>query len=219
MIIKKLKRVVVSLVAMATIFAVNPVAAHAEWKQDSKGWWYANGDTWYTGWKQLDGKWYFFNKTGYMEHNCYVDNYYLNNDGYWDGSAQEFSVKYPTSWIKSTSTTGKTIYFLDNKGTSMNSETASIRGKSTQEFIQNSVTQIKNLGVDKVDVSQQVINSRTVDVFDYKINDSKTNLQLQMHQVVFYNNNQAYIFTLGGIGDISSANKDSFNEMLKTVTF
>ena len=40
-----------------------------------------------------------------------------------------------------------------------------------------------------------------------------------MHQVVFYNNNQAYLFTLGGLGDISSANMDSFNEMLKTVTF
>lgn len=219
MIIKSLKRLVLSIVTMATIFAVNPVVAHAEWKQDSKGWWYASGNTWYTGWKQLDGKWYFFNKTGYMEHNCYADNYYLNNEGYWDGSPQEFSAKYPSSWVKSTSTTGKTIYYLDNKGTSANSETASIKGKSTQEFIQNSVSQIKGLGVDKVDVSQQVINSRTVDVFDYKIKDSKTNVEVKMHQVVFYNNNQAYIFTLGGIGDFLSANMDSFNEMLKTVTF
>lgn len=218
MIIKNLKRLTASVITMAAIFAVNPIAAHAEWKQDGTGWWYADGNSWYTGWKQVDGKWYFFDNKGYMAHNRYVDNYYLNGDGVWDGLSQSFSVTYPSSWVKSTSN-GKTMYLLDNKLTSVQSETAGTQGKTPQQCLDDVVNKLKSIGVSKVDTSQQVINGKTVYVLDYTAKDAKVNADLKMHQVIFYNNNQAYIFTIGGLSDISSSNMDSFNDMLKTVTF
>ena len=38
------------------------------WIHDAGGWWYRNTDGTYTvnNWQQIDGKWYFFNSTGYM---------------------------------------------------------------------------------------------------------------------------------------------------------
>ncbi|MBQ9041601.1 MAG: hypothetical protein IJ111_02170 [Eggerthellaceae bacterium] len=38
------------------------------WKENSKGWWWDNGDgTWpASDWKKVDGKWYYFDKNGYM---------------------------------------------------------------------------------------------------------------------------------------------------------
>lgn len=230
MIIKHLRRIAATVITIATVFAASPIAAHAEWKQDSTGWWYADGNSWYTGWKQVDGKWYYFDSNGYMAHDQYIGNYYLNSQGYWDASvgttstntnaaSQGFSVQYPSSWTKATIATG-TIYYLDDKKTSVNEKTASIQGASRQDFLNESVKNLKNtFGTDQVDISQQTINGKTVDVLDYKFKDTKTNDQLQIHQVVFYNNSQIYIFTLGGIADISSVNMDSFNDMLKTVTF
>ena len=74
------------------------------WKSNSKGWWYEyskgsyaknefmtiGGQTYYfgsdgymvTGWKKLDGKWYVFNESGVMFHDCwYQGTYYLDSNG------------------------------------------------------------------------------------------------------------------------------------------
>ncbi len=211
---------VVSLLAIALVLAVNPVAAHAEWKQDSTGWWYANGDSWYTGWKQIDGKWYYFENNGYMVHDYYVDNYHLNTEGYWDGTlqSQDFSVNYPSSWIKAKSTSGMSIYLLGNKFTIENEVTGNMQGKSRDEFIDESIKAIKSrFNVDQVDVLQQMINGRTVDIFEYKFKIEYN--ERQIHEVIFYNNDKSYAFTLVGDNGISSANMDEFNNMLKTITF
>lgn len=220
MVIKNLKRIAASIIMMATIFAVNPIAAHAEWRQNGTGWWYADGSSWYTGWKQIDGKWYYFDSNGYMAHDRYVDNYYLNSEGYWDTSSEGFSAKYPSNWIKSTSAKGNVVYILDNKGTSLNVHTSSMQGQATKYDVGIAAKEIKSeFGIDNVTISQQTINGRTVDVLDYKFKEDEAYIELQVHQVIFLNNNRVYVFTLGAIGDISSANMDSFNEMLKTITF
>jgi glucan-binding YG repeat protein len=39
-------------------------------------------------WQKIDGKWYFFDKEGYMEANAYRQGYYLTKDGAWDGKAK-----------------------------------------------------------------------------------------------------------------------------------
>ena len=36
-------------------------------------------------WQKIDGKWYFFDKEGYMESNAYRQGYYLTANGAWDG--------------------------------------------------------------------------------------------------------------------------------------
>ena len=39
------------------------------WLKDNVGWWYCNADRSYTtdNWQQIDGSWYYFNKSGYMQ--------------------------------------------------------------------------------------------------------------------------------------------------------
>ena len=65
------------------------VSKKATWKKDSKGWWYGYAG-WYakSQWQLIDGKWYFFDKRGYMAKDCYVDGYYVGKDGAWDGGSK-----------------------------------------------------------------------------------------------------------------------------------
>jgi len=77
------KLVFVSLV-VASITALNSMGADAEWKKNDKGWWYSEGKSWVTGWKQLDSKWYYFGEDGYMKTGWLNNNdkwYYLKSDG------------------------------------------------------------------------------------------------------------------------------------------
>lgn len=99
------KLLVTSLIAMSVI-GVMPVAASAEWKQDSEnnyfwvedgakaqGWKYIGGE-WYNfrndgvmqiGWVQDNGAWYYLWSNGSMAHDAWVSNsgtwYYFGLDG------------------------------------------------------------------------------------------------------------------------------------------
>ena len=77
----KLTKVIASTLVVASILALNPIGASASWKQDSNGWWNTEGNSWSIGWKQIDGKWYYFNSDGYMAHDTLVDGYYVGKDG------------------------------------------------------------------------------------------------------------------------------------------
>ena len=61
-----------------------------KWKKDSKGWRYEDSLGWYpkNRWQKIDGKWYFFDKQGYMEKDACRNGWYLGADGAWDGSAK-----------------------------------------------------------------------------------------------------------------------------------
>lgn len=83
-IIKKLVKKMLNLtITITTILSIFAIGVSAEWKQDNTGWWYAYGNYWDTGWNQIDGKWYFFDSNGYMEHDTTIDGYYLNSSGVW----------------------------------------------------------------------------------------------------------------------------------------
>ena len=53
------------------------------WKSDSTGWWVEDKSGWWPSsqWLQIDGYWYYFNGSGYMVTNQYVDGYWLGSDG------------------------------------------------------------------------------------------------------------------------------------------
>ena len=53
------------------------------WKQDSKGWWFDDESGWYAqdSWQKIDGKWYFFQKSGYMATLRYIEEWWVDADG------------------------------------------------------------------------------------------------------------------------------------------
>jgi hypothetical protein len=83
MIRKNLVKVIASTLMLASIFALNPIGASASWKQDTRGWWYAQDNSWITGWKPIEGKWYYFNSDGYMAHDTEINGFKLGSDGAW----------------------------------------------------------------------------------------------------------------------------------------
>ena len=54
-----------------------------EWKCNSTGWWVEDSSGWYpvSQWQKIDGKWYYFTDTGYMDYSEYRDGYWLGSDG------------------------------------------------------------------------------------------------------------------------------------------
>lgn len=80
------KYIIKTLVAALTVLSLSsvfPKEANAEWKQDSKGWWYSDGNSYYTGWKLIDGNWYYFYSDGYMATNDKIGDYFVNSTGAW----------------------------------------------------------------------------------------------------------------------------------------
>lgn len=82
---KVIKLIAVSLIVIS-IIALNPIGVSAEWKSDYKGWWYREGNSWATGWRLIESKWYYFYSDGYMAVNTKIDGYYLNLNGTWMSS-------------------------------------------------------------------------------------------------------------------------------------
>lgn len=62
---------------------VNDYAGILSWKCNSTGWWVEDSKGWYpvSQWQKIDGKWYYFDASGYMESSCYRDGYWLGSDG------------------------------------------------------------------------------------------------------------------------------------------
>lgn len=80
---RKLKKLVVGFIAILSLIVINPTTANAEWKSNNNGWWYTEGSSWATGWRLIDGNWYYFYSDGYLAHDCWVGNYYVNSSGAW----------------------------------------------------------------------------------------------------------------------------------------
>jgi len=107
----KLVKVIASILAVVSIIALNPIGASAEWKKDTTGWWYTEDNSWATGWKNIDGNWYYFYKkndsyglTGYMAHDTIIDGCYLNHNGIWSDGGAEIQayadLLNDTNWLK-----------------------------------------------------------------------------------------------------------------------
>lgn len=219
--IKHLKKFMAGVITIAAIFTINPIAAHAEWKQNPTGWWYANGNSWYKGWKQIDGKWYYFKSNGYMAHNCYINGkYHLNSKGIWDSTIQGFTIQHPSNWVRTTDSDDKTFYKIDNVGTSVDELIITSQIKTQKEFMDESIDKLKSeAGIDNITVSSQTFNGKSAQVINYKLKFSDTNKTLQIRQVFFFNNNELYIFSIGALNEISNENINAFNNFLNTIKY
>ncbi len=65
----------------------SPKKPEGSWVKDGSEWRYRTAEGKYAanGWKLIDGKWYYFDAEGIMEHNAYRRGYYLTPGGAWDG--------------------------------------------------------------------------------------------------------------------------------------
>ena len=55
------------------------------WKCNATGWWVEDTEGWYpvSQWQKIDGKWYYFTESGYMDYSEYRDGCWLGSDGSW----------------------------------------------------------------------------------------------------------------------------------------
>ncbi|AGF56280.1 hypothetical protein B0P06_005457 [Clostridium saccharoperbutylacetonicum] len=74
-------KVIASVLVVGSVFALNSVGASAEWKQDSHGWWNTEGNSYSIGWREINGKLYYFGQDGYMLHDTRIGYYILGSDG------------------------------------------------------------------------------------------------------------------------------------------
>ena len=76
------------------------------WKSDSSGWWVEDSAGWYpvSQWQKIDGKWYYFTASGYMDYSAYRDGYWLGSDGaIVDGYKGEWKSNSTGWWFEDTS--------------------------------------------------------------------------------------------------------------------
>lgn len=143
------KKFIATLLTTSIIVGALPMGVAAEWRQNSdSSWsWIENYSPYYDGWKQIDGKWYYFKQgkmqTGWMKY-CNTDWYYLGNDG-----ARK------TGWIKD----GTTSYYLKDDGVLATDvvidglyfdSNGTVFPKENQKvLVDNEYVKITYLGVDK----------------------------------------------------------------------
>ena len=83
----KLTKVISSLLIVSLVLALNPIGVSAEWIKlegdTSVLWKYSEGDSYATGWRLIDGNWYYFDEYGYMFTGGCIGEYYINLKGVW----------------------------------------------------------------------------------------------------------------------------------------
>lgn len=136
MIRPKLSKLIVSSLLATSLLALSPIAANAEWKEDSTGWWYTEENSSYaTGWRLIDRNWYYFYSDGYMAHDTSIDGYYLNSSGAWTDSA---SAVMGREILKNVSVQNPTFYMqCSNSDVNINNLGNVIKGQIEQLKLSN----------------------------------------------------------------------------------
>lgn len=135
------KKVLTKVIALSTIAisigVFSSIGVSAEWRQDDNGWWYAQGNSYYTGKQFINHKYYYFDNNGYMQTG------WISIDGKWhyfdeNGMEKWGWVSYAgkwyfldsiegiqTGWITGYSADGN-YYYLNNDGTLDDSKTTKV---------------------------------------------------------------------------------------------
>ncbi|OOM70017.1 autolysin [Clostridium puniceum] len=85
-----LKKIIVVGLITTSILGVTSIGANAtyklskNWKHNSTGWWYTEGNSYAIGWRKINNIWYYFDNNGYMKTGWLQDGgnwYYFNANG------------------------------------------------------------------------------------------------------------------------------------------
>lgn len=203
----KLTKIISSLLAVAFVLALNPIGASAEWRQNSTGWWYSEGSSWATGWKQIDGNRYYFNSNGYMAKNTIVDNYYINGEG--EGTAlvsNDLPIKIPVNWTKVSdkayATTKGSVFVYDARDTFGGAENDIIQGMKEQ-IVDNS-SDIKTI--------EKNYNGHNATCFEYLYNYNSTVKKTYM--VIIFSNQKSHAFIMTSDFENYESDKQQLEDIL-----
>jgi hypothetical protein len=205
-----LKRIVVLTITVVTLVTVLPISADADWKQDSKGWWNTEGDSYSIGWEKIDSKWYYFDESGYMAHNTIIDGYYIDFNGVAVVvKMEDMPIKIPSNWIKSDEK--KLIsYIIDGKST-LTYETIDIFGGSESNFI-NGMKYGITKSSSQVQVTEKNYNGKNATIFEYVIT---TNSEAKnAYSIMLFKNSKAYCFNLTSNFDDFDNAKQQLEDLL-----
>ncbi|MFR1831636.1 MAG: cellulase family glycosylhydrolase [Lachnospiraceae bacterium] len=81
-----MKKLLLGILVAGMQLSVAFSAYAGQWEQDEYGWRYETDDGMYAqeGWRQINGKWYYFKSNGYMARNTMTpDGYVVGSDGSW----------------------------------------------------------------------------------------------------------------------------------------
>ena len=102
--IRKFMSMSLMTISLLTTVITPAMASSGKWMQDSTGWWYSTGSkSWAVGWKQIDGKWYYFDNNGYMAENTTTMGWIFDSNGtpiydinkncYWERNIKHMNFK------------------------------------------------------------------------------------------------------------------------------
>ena len=140
-----LKRTIAVIGIIASIVGTTTISANAAWKKDNIGWWYTEGNSWAIGWRNIYGKWYYFDNNGYMKTGWLLDGgkwYYLNSNGVMLSNTvteDGYTLNFDGSW--NTSIPKKTNYSDENSLSNIVQSNVNIDEKSVYNNIIKMKTQ------------------------------------------------------------------------------
>lgn len=139
MIKKYLTKVVALFTIAISIGEFNSIGVNAEWRQDTNGWWYAQGNSYDTGLQCINRNFYYFNSNGYMQTGWeLIDEkwHYFNANGtekiaeWLNYSGKQYFFDYygvmQTGWITTNYVKDNNYYYFNEDGTLDNSKTTKI---------------------------------------------------------------------------------------------
>lgn len=207
---KLLKRIMVLTITVVTLLAALPIGASAYWKQDSKGWWNTEGNSYSVGWKKIDSIWYYFDQSGYMAHNTIIDGYYINYKGIGVATTNvDIPIKIPSNWIKSDNQKAVT-YVMDGKSAFIY-DTIDTFGCSESTFI-NGMKYGLTKGLSEVEVSEKNYNGKNTTCMQYTI--TTNSVTQKAYSVLLFKNEKAHFFTVASSFDDFDNAKQQLEDLL-----
>lgn len=95
------RKILCVMAVLILTMSMSITAMAAEWKQDDIGWMYLEDDGSYpfNTWKEINGKWYYFNANGYMLAGIVTpDGYTLDGTGAWNQNIPKQEKQQTQEW-------------------------------------------------------------------------------------------------------------------------